>query len=222
VKRFINAYTLQLKMLSAKPAFQLVPAVVAAVQVMTFREDWRQIYELLAAEPDEFQNALASAVQPDATDEDFWISNEPLPADFLGYARGPGAVLATTNLEPYVMTAELTRGSDPALLTMRRNAAQLRRQIGGLDEQDASSASVSALQHAVREILLMARDRSDMPGGGELAEAADLLETHVGRLGDRLEGTAFETWKRSALRLLDRIDSGIAQMRSAADLSASS
>jgi tRNA A37 threonylcarbamoyladenosine biosynthesis protein TsaE len=222
VKRFINAYTLQLKMLSANPQLQLVPAVVAAIQVMTFRDDWRQIYELLAAEPDEFQNALASALQPDATDEDFWISNEPLPADFLAYAGGPGAALTQVPLEPYVMTAELTRGSDPGLLTMRRLAAETRRLIRNITAQPITSEGMSALQRPVRELASHAKERQDAPGGPEAAKATDRLSAHVDALGAESPASNLEPWQRQAYRMLDRIDAAIAQMRSAADLSAGS
>ena len=54
-KRLVNTYTLQLKMLSRRLGDRLNPNVVLALQCMSFRPDWPDLCDHLAADPQLFQ-----------------------------------------------------------------------------------------------------------------------------------------------------------------------
>jgi hypothetical protein len=58
VKRLINAYTLQMKLLSASRVRNLRPEAVATLLTMSFRTEWRHLYDLLVADPGGFVDAI--------------------------------------------------------------------------------------------------------------------------------------------------------------------
>ncbi|MEU5529330.1 P-loop NTPase fold protein [Micromonospora chersina] len=104
VKRFLNAYTLQMLV---RP--QLDPSTVLAVQTLVFRDDWA-LYEILRADTDALPEAikLYRGNQSSAL-VDLWPEIGTLPADLARFLRSPEAApLENTNLRAYLTSVEAT------------------------------------------------------------------------------------------------------------------
>jgi hypothetical protein len=161
VKRLINAYTLQMKMLSAKLGRAPDPHVVLAIQTMQFRSDWRELYNLLAADPQLFVDAVNRVMNDPEGRTEFFLRPEPLPSAFLAYLRGPAAPLLTEQeLDVYITTAETTGSSNPRITEARTLVAELQRLLGRvgddpeLTEKDAVaelSSKIGRLHELVQQ-----------------------------------------------------------------------
>jgi KAP family P-loop domain len=130
IKRFINIYVLQLKMLSQRLGNSVKPEVVLALLCMNFRPGWHQFYERLAAEPDYFQTTMQDELDRAAQPEAVYLAGTklPLPAELTEYLRGlASAVLTVEDLQAYVTTAESTWTTDPWVLEARTEVNRLRR-----------------------------------------------------------------------------------------------
>jgi hypothetical protein len=156
VKRLINAYTLQMKMLTVKlkPRKRAPdPNVVLALQAMAFRADWERFYDVLTSDPPLFVDALGRVVNTPTADVTFPLTDEPLPRSLLDYIRTTEArsLLTTPDLDVYVTTAESTRSSDPAVLEAQGAVAELRRMVEGLGQ--GSGATEQEVVSAVHDRL---------------------------------------------------------------------
>lgn len=65
VKRLVNSYTMQLKMLAGR-LNAIDPNVVLALQCMSFRPDWQNLYESLVIDPPWFQLKVKEACEAEA------------------------------------------------------------------------------------------------------------------------------------------------------------
>ena len=136
IKRLINTYVLQLKMLSFRLG-DLKPDVVLALQVMSLHSRWLEVYEHLVADPDLFQRAASEAIMESKTS--IWISGTRiiLPSGLIRYLKEDASALLTTlNLRSYVSAAESTRSIDPSLLEMQSIVGRIRGQIDQAVEGD--------------------------------------------------------------------------------------
>jgi hypothetical protein len=136
VKRLINAYTLQMKLLSAARVHDLSPQAVITLLTMSFRTEWRHLYDLLVADPGGFADAI-SAVQEGGTDESvkLWPGDQTVPRDFLEYVAGTGrALLDVDNLERYVASVEATRTATVELGPAHSLVVDLGRRIARMAE----------------------------------------------------------------------------------------
>lgn len=140
VKRLINTYVLQMKMLSHR-LMDLNPNVVLALQCLSFRPDWRELYDHLAADPLLFQKTFGPVLQ-DIVEEvpaSVWMSGAKVavPTQFLDYLRGPAAaLLQTPYLASYVSAAESTYSSDPSILEAQSVLGQVRQRVEELLTSD--------------------------------------------------------------------------------------
>jgi hypothetical protein len=160
VKRLVNAYTLQMKMLSVKLKPRKAapdPNVVLALQAIGFRADWEQFYDLLTADPELFVQALGPVVEDHAGTAEFSLSAEPLPRSLVDYIRTTDArnLLTATNLDVYVTTAEATRSSDPDVLRAQTILAQVRRTLGELGRPGSNVTEASAVSEVHENLSLI-------------------------------------------------------------------
>lgn len=171
IKRLINSYTLQLKMLNARLGERLDPDIVLALQVMAFRPDWREFYDHLAADPRLFQSSLRDVIQETEPPSAVWLSGVKvtLTPGLLQYLREDArGVLETSDLQSYVSAAEATRRSDPSVRDARVVVNRLRRTAdelgsGALSPRDAAakfSSDVKRLSDLTARRSRLAGDRA--------------------------------------------------------------
>lgn len=129
VKRYINAYTLVLKIMSKRTSAD--PDAVLCLQTIEFRSDWKLVLESLLGYREAFRRALLQ----NAGGEYKALENlnpklRGIPSDFLDYvaANGPGhALLTVPSLDEYIYACESTRSSHgPGLSDLIRDATELR------------------------------------------------------------------------------------------------
>jgi KAP family P-loop domain len=185
VKRFINAYTLQMLV---RPGLER--DTVLALQTMAFRADWGVAYSALLADSDVFKEAVRTYRGGDGTAiEDVWPSDAraPIPMDFIRFVRSHQArpLEAEHTLEPYLFSLQSTRGSNPRLIEMLGDVGRLRRLVreaGGLKVvNDESTRIATGIDEIVRRIA-----GEPLPAGREdstrITGLLDQLSTEVGPL----------------------------------------
>jgi hypothetical protein len=220
IKRRINLYTTQLKILSRRLDRPLDPNVVLALLCMNSRRDWEPFYEQLAADPQYFQKTMRDAVRA-ARHRDLVLAGTryALPADLAEYLRGrAAALLDTEKLETYIMAAESTWTTDPEVLEARVELNRLRHAGEELARSDGPAEEATGMirGHLDRLYSLISNRRESSGPLGALRESlgADLKEL-IRIAADFLaeqpradDVTRAELWK-AALRHVDALDAGL-------------
>jgi len=110
VKRYINAYTLQLKIKS-----NLNPEAVLSLQTINFRQDWEKISEAINTYGIDFTTALQSFFKGDSSVlDEFEINEGDINEELRRYLgnNGPGnSLMKIKNLDDYLFSGESTRSS---------------------------------------------------------------------------------------------------------------
>jgi hypothetical protein len=181
VKRLINAYTVQMKMLERKfgAAEQPKSDVVLALQAMAFRVEWKPLYDLLATDPTVFVEALRDALSDDARRTELWLSAERvhLPQSFINYVNGVAAPLLQEPLARYVTSLESLRSTDPDVLDALRTVWQLRQVIGQLGTTGGPSTEArDLLQEKTRRLVEKAGRLGSHPLAKDLSREANELK----------------------------------------------
>ena len=186
VKRYINAYTLQVLI---RPS--LDRDTMLALQSLAFRGDWQDAYELVLAYPEVFVDALRRyrAGESGAL-EDLWPQLRAMPAALSAYLRSPEAepLLHGHSLQEYLYALQATRTTRTWLLEAFRSIGQLR-QLAGKAEEDVHSLG-DAAANALGEQMVQAL--SGLGGGSSRSPEGDRsrLEPHVARLRDLAKALA--------------------------------
>ncbi len=130
VKRFVNAYLLQMK---TRPMLQ--PDVVLAMQTLAFRPDWEDAYEALLAEPEAFADAVRRQLDADPNAvEDLWPELADIVGELVEYLGTPAArSLLDAPLNQYIYSVESTRSIDPRLIEVDPRLGSVRRLLRRLD-----------------------------------------------------------------------------------------
>ncbi|WP_459975552.1 hypothetical protein [Nocardioides pyridinolyticus] len=132
---------------------------------MSFRPDWRDFYDELAADPTVFQRTLRTAVESEAAQDQVWLTGRslPMPTRLAAYLRGPAAdLLHDDQLVSYVSAAESSRSTDPMVLDAQATLNRLRvvveawRETGSADSLRDVSAEASRLTELIHR-------RTDQP-----------------------------------------------------------
>jgi polyhydroxyalkanoate synthesis regulator phasin len=219
VKRLINAYTLQMKMLTGKLGRAPDANIVLALQTMTFQ--WRPLYDLLAADAQLFLDSVRGVLEdPEGTTE-FLLAPEPLPLAFLAYVRGPAAPLLTAqSLDVYITSAETSGSTDTRITEARRMVAQLRREINAI----GANANPEAQHKAAREMASLASNLSELVLSQSKRsffadEAARLTKTLYDQLRDVTDPEQLPEWPRLQ-ELLAKLDENLRQLRRETDVGA--
>jgi len=224
VKRLVNAYTLQLKMLSPRVGV-LDPNIVLALQNMSFRPDWSDLYEHLVADPDLFQKAVKEAREAaNQRERDaIWMSGVkvPLPASFQQYIDADaGALLHTPNLRLYISAAEATRSTDPSLLDAQSIIGRIRRVVDDITAGNTTPQEVASIMSGdIRRLLETTRRRSAQ--NLDLETLINQLDALTPQLADVAAEDATTTWVAKAAPLLDSIDGRLRELRRQTNVGAS-
>lgn len=220
VKRLINTYTLQLKMLSPRLGANLDPNIVLALQCMSFRPDWRELYDLLAADPQLFQRTLRDAFSQGEQPDTVWLagSRATLPPPFVQYLRTFAApLLEAPDLASYVSAAESTHSTDPSLLEAQTMINRLRQTADDLTSSELSVFDAAkTFTGEVRKLseVTMRRARTSP----QVHRTTQQLETAVRELTD-VDASAADareraaTWASKISPLLDTLDNELRELR---------
>jgi hypothetical protein len=183
IKRLVNAYVLQVKMLGLRLGPAMNPRIVLALQIMNFRPDWRGFYEELAADPTVFQRTLSDAVAAEEPQDQVWLAGRSfaVPPRMMTYFRGPAAdLLLDPQLMSYVSAAESSRSTDPMLLDAQAALNRLRGVVEAWGE-GGSADGLRDLPFHVSRLSELFHRRTDQP---RLARAAKELEVLAKELSD--------------------------------------
>jgi hypothetical protein len=214
VKRFVNAYTIQLKMLAPKLRARLDPHVVLALLTMSFRADWERVYGLLVADPNSFKAAVREA-GPDGA----WVDDEPVPPSLLAYLSEPiVSPLLDAKLEPYVTSVEATQTSDRSLQAAQAHLSKLRRQVIGLRERSLGPQVQSELHEQIARLqAALASQTKPSPLVSSALAQLEELQLQVKELG---ETETLEPWRETARARLDQVREIIVALRQQAGVGA--
>jgi hypothetical protein len=137
---------------------------VLALQCLSFRPDWRELYDQLAADPQLFQQTFRPILNeaPPAV----WLSGVKVavPSQFIDYLRGPaGQLLHTSDLGSYVSAAESTYSSDPSILEAQSILGQIRQKVEELPTSDDPKLpyEIQSLLTRIREDIVQRRRYKD-------------------------------------------------------------
>ena len=213
VKRLINSYTLQVKMLEKKLAPNPPnPNVVLSLQIMLFRHDWEPLYQFLALEPDVFVEELKKALEEGRGELLLGAARGvPLPPPFATYVRrpAPGSALVDEPLEPYVSSLEAAVSTDTSIIEAMRKLRDLRRTLE-LSVGEPNRNELSRIVGQLREVLgrrssddLSSADANtrifNLQGLFEVAETAPNWRQDVDREMATLEADLRELRRRSTV-----------------------
>jgi hypothetical protein len=182
VKRLINTYVLQMKMLAPRLLGALDPNVVLALQCLSFRPDWRELYDHLAADPQLFQKTFGPALSDPEPPTSVWMSGVKVavPAQFVDYLRGPAAsLLKTPHLGSYVSAAEATYSSDPSILEAQSMLGQIRQSVEELPTSDNPRPPYEIQGQLKRILEVVGRRRTTNP---ELLANVEAVIEQVNRI----------------------------------------
>lgn len=217
VKRLINAYILQMKILSStkfKDPDSPDGDVVLALQLMTFRRDWERVYEQLAIDPDLVRELLND---PEITTISLGSDEVVVPASLRSYLNGPaGSVLGTLSLGAYVSSVESTRTPNVDLLEAQRDLRRLYSMVEELsysppDTGSPVSGSEPIYAHAERLL-----SRADALGGtvtSDVPMRVEQLNALVRGLSPELDATEFDRRRQEILALVREIDASLSSAR---------
>jgi len=219
VKRLVNAYTLQMKLLTAKLDDPPDPDIVLALQTMTFQ--WRPLYDLLTADVQVFIDSVNAVLDDPEGATEFLLGTEPLPPGFLAYLRGPAAPLLTANsLDVYITSAETSGSTDPRIAEARTMVARLRRQIDALgpspdpDAAKQAAAEMTSLAGTLSELAQSQSKRSFL--GDEAARLARKVHEQLRKATDPTEPPP---WPKLG-ELLTKLDENLRELRRETDVGA--
>lgn len=174
VKRLINTYVLQMKMLAGHLKEPPDPNVVLALQCLSFRPDWRYLYDHLAADPQLFQTTFEKEIRDSKLPTSVWLSGTvPVPAEFVDYLRGPAAPLLTVKyLGSYVSAAETTHSSRPSILEAQTMLGQIRQMVGRLADSEGTDLPQEIRKRLEQIPKVLARERTSSPAIEDSIQAA--------------------------------------------------
>lgn len=206
VKRLLNAYTIQLKMLSAR-GIVIDPDVVLALQAIGFRRDWEQVYQRLTTEPGVMIEELRAASVPGAA-----VTSVPIPGELLDYVQEAAPGLLTEQLEPYISSARSVGESDIGLLEAQTQVARLLHRLDGLQLEDIPTA-VTEFGGGISRLFQQLEGRPDRAvARAALARTRD-LESSMKRLNPQITEEDLEVWSSDAREWLNEIDDGLRVLR---------
>jgi hypothetical protein len=218
VKRLINGYTIQMKMLSSRLGQRLEPGVVLALLTMNFRSEWRRVYEFLVADPATVRTALSQAVEhPGQGHAALWPTAEAIPPDLISYVRTAGrALLTTPDLEPYISSVESSQSADPGL----REAQGIIMSLGRAASSIAETGEVGGVLGDFHSRLERLRKevRRPTPVASELMAKASALSQSLQTITPSAPLQDRQSWGREAERTLRAMYEDLRELRALASV----
>jgi hypothetical protein len=211
VKRLLNAYTIQMKMLVARAGRgEPDQNVVLALQMMSFRQDWRHLYERLVSDPQRFIAELRQATSPDRENATLTVG---FPREFLAYVQGIARPLLSAQLEPYITSVEATRSADPALLEAQGVVSGLLERTRDLTPGPELVEAISEFHGAIEYLNTVVGRGRGKGRGGDLIRLAERLATEVRGLDPGMQSNDLKSWADRARGILEAMDEDIRILR---------
>lgn len=222
IKRLINAYTLQAKLMSLKltkrdPDAKVDLDTILALQVIAFRPDWERISRRLEANPEGFVDVLKRELGgPEAQGGGaVWVEGEPLPPRLVDYLnKGPGRpLLENAELKTYLSSSQASHSSDPLILQAQALVADLRRFVRNVNEgteRKPLSASLHKRLDSLQSTIAMATS-----WGQEVRPQVSRLEADASELAADGDGpqVPLGEWADGFRARLDRLDNDLRELR---------
>ena len=214
VKRLINAYTLQSKLLSLRLG-QVDPDSILALQIMAFRPDWERIWRRLEADPEGFMERLEQGLENAGETDTVWVHGEPLPPRFVDYvSKGPAKPLrANKTLTAYLSSSQASHSSDPEILKAQAGVDAIKRLVRRVDE----TTNRAQLSIAIHEKLdPLKSSLLSTTWGRSFLGLISRLETDASELtavDPGVEPPPINEWARGFLARLDRLDNDLRVLR---------
>jgi hypothetical protein len=187
---------------------------------MSFRPDWRDLYDQLAADPGLFQSAMREAIQEEPPAGSVWLSGVKvaLPLGLPEYlATEASPVLHVQDLQLYVSAAESTQSTDPSVLEARTTASRLRRSADELASGDLPLAEAARrIPGDIQRLASLILSRSPRAAGRQLQTAISQLETiaeEIKRADSSAPGDFGKEWAARAAPLFDAVDTGLRELQ---------
>jgi hypothetical protein len=209
IKRFINSYTLQLKLLAPRLGGALEPNKVLAIQAMNFRSDWRALYNILAADPVAFSNEIDAALT-----DGFWPDRKRtvVPRSFINYVENEGSVLKQGDLDPYISSAEATQYTDTTVLDLSISIRDLWRAWGGVTNPEAAKDSAPLVKGAIAS-LSSRSSHLESTGGESLMRQIRELAKEGDRLAPEMSDDQLNAWRDRFAKMLESIEDDVDERR---------
>jgi hypothetical protein len=187
VKRFVNAYTLQVLV---RP--DLRQNTILALQTLAFRDEWEGLYDAMLTDTDMFAEILDRYRQANDSERafaDLAPGLDVLPPSLTSYLRSELAapLLEPESLDPYVSSLQSTRGTPSWITQTYKLIGQLRQQLRiVLSATAGNKAEVTAIASTALMLADSALDRASSPNGPEGNHRLKEVLQHIRRNANRL------------------------------------
>ncbi len=214
VKRLINAYTLQSKLLSLRLG-KVDRDSILALQIMAFRPDWERIWRRLEADPAGFIDRLEQGLENAQQTDTVWVDGEPLPPRFVDYVtKGPAQpVRKTDRLAAYLSSSQASHSSDPQILKAQAGVDAIERLVRRVDEK----TNRAQLSIAIHEKLDPLRSTVlQTTWGTTVLGLISRLEADASALAAAqpdVEPPPIDDWVQGFRARLDRLDNDLRDLR---------
>jgi hypothetical protein len=214
VKRFINAYTLQMMV---RP--QLDRDTVLAVQTLVFRDDW-SLYEILREETDALPGAIKGYRDGEATAlVDLWPEIGPLPTGLARFLRSDEAApLARGGLRMYLTSVEATVRTERWLSESYSLVGRLRRTartVPQLIEQGAPAEQIETVSRQLSDLIVHLRQLTDDVGASDRIRAhLDDFTTALRAVHGGMPAERANKWSTDAAAIIAEVQRELRLLRS--------
>lgn len=191
VKRFVNAYTLQVLV---RP--DLRRDTILALQTLAFRDEWEGLYDALLTDTDMFAEVLERYRVADDSEQafaDLAPGLDVLPPSLTRYLRSDLAapLLEPESLDPYVSSLQSTRGTPPWIAGTYRLIGELREPVrSALSATTANKEQVEGIAAKALTLADSVLINAGGPNGPESSQRLERVLDHIKRTAKRLASVA--------------------------------
>ncbi len=179
VKRYINAYTVQLKDIQNPDK-----NVILALQTLAFRQDWEKVQEALYVHGPDFLTLLKEKLADDKTSFEVLDPDlKEIPESFVDYVRYPARpLLDVPNLDEYIFSGAATSTSLGAVFVdISRDMLALRQAVRAADDAGLIVRSTATMKIGEKTAALRNRlaDLASYPQAQTLLDDLSKIEQKI-------------------------------------------
>jgi hypothetical protein len=221
VKRLINAYTLQMKLLSARRLKNLNPQAVLTILTMSFRTDWGTFYELLVTDPAGLADAIRSVRESGDEVVKLWPGDQPVPRELREYLDGAGkALLDAEDLEQYVASVESGRTVSRELAEVQSLVVDLGRRSASIAESGEAESHRAALSSGLEALDTQVGALPTVPAATRIQTTSSRLFEQMSTLPQDGDADTLKAWGARTEAILRAMYYDLRQLRGRLDVGA--